>query len=213
VRRFVIIGRNASAADDFTIDDVPGTGGRLDIGLRCIRAGLLVSHGVRRDAVVYLVLGGGPRAPRVLRIAGAEARFLRPDERSLAVLVKKALATRADEDSDRFVDVRHGIAIARGGLDRAIADLGASSPYMMERTATDRSATDIRDVEGLGDADCSFFLGDHLGFDDAARASLAVIRARAIGVGPACLHTEDVIAIVSNEIDRRLSRVDRGGPG
>jgi tRNA pseudouridine-54 N-methylase len=40
-----------------------------------------------------------------------------------------------------------------------------------------------------------------------------VIRARAIGVGPACLHTEDVIAIVSNEIDRRLSRVDRGAPG
>jgi len=198
MRRFVIIGRNASADGDFTIDDVPGTSGRLDIGLRCVRAGLLVSHGVRKDAVVYLVLCGGPRAPRTLRITGSEARFLRPDERSLAVLVKKALATRADEASDGFADVREGIAVARGGLERVIADMGPSSPHVLER-----GAVDVRDVEGLGEGDRAYFIGDHLGFDDAARASLAAIHARPIGVGPACLHAEDVIAIVSNEIDRR----------
>jgi len=44
---------------------------------------------------------------------------------------------------------------------------------------------------------------DHLGFDEATRTELAVIRARPIGVGPLSLHAEDVIAIVSNEIDRR----------
>src|SRR6516165_5192222 len=98
MRRFVIIGRGAVASDDFLLEDLAGSSGRLDVGLRCIRAALLVSHGLRRDAVVYLVLGGGPLAPRALRVRGAEARFLRPDERSLAVLAKKVLATRTDDE-------------------------------------------------------------------------------------------------------------------
>src|SRR5688572_29532366 len=91
VRRFAVIGQTASAAADFSTEDLPSSSGRLDILLRCVRAALLVSHGVRRDVVVYLVLKGGERAPRVLRIAGQHAQFLRPDERSLALLVKKTL--------------------------------------------------------------------------------------------------------------------------
>jgi tRNA (pseudouridine54-N1)-methyltransferase len=203
MRRFVVIGRNALAAGDFLLDDLPGTSGRLDIGLRCVRAGLLVSHGVRRDAIVYLVLCAGPRAPRVLRFSGADARFLRPDERSLALLAKKVLAMRADEDSDRFVELRDGIAVASGGVERVIADLGPASPYVLER-----DATDIRETTGLERTDCAFFVGDHLGFDDATRACLSAIHARPVGVGPSSLHAEDVIAVVWNEIDRRLARGD-----
>src|SRR5580704_6644641 len=111
MRRFVVIGRGAIASDDFLLDDVPGTSGRLDVALRCVRAALLFSHGLRRDVIVYLVLGGGPRAPRVLRLSGATARFLRPDERSLAVLAKKVLASRADAERGGFVEVKAGIAI------------------------------------------------------------------------------------------------------
>ena len=70
---------------------MPSTSGRLDVLLRSIRAAFLVSHGLRRDVVVYLVLCAGPRAPRVLRIDGRSAKFLRPDERSLAVLLQKSL--------------------------------------------------------------------------------------------------------------------------
>jgi len=198
MRRFVIIGREATASDDFLLDDLPGTSGRLDVGVRCLRAALLFSHGLRRDVVVYLVLGGGPRAPRAIRVSGASARFLRPDERSLAVLAKKVLSSRADAERSGFVEIKAGVAVARGGLDRVIADLGGASPYVLEE-----SAPDLRDADDLGHGDAAFFLGDHLGFDEATRAELAVIRARPIGVGPLSLHAEDVIAIVSNEIDRR----------
>jgi tRNA (pseudouridine54-N1)-methyltransferase len=198
MRRFVVICNAASASDDFLLDDLPGTSGRLDVGLRCVRAALLVSHGVRRDVLLYLVLGGGPRAPRVLCVRGADARFLRPDERSLAVLAKKSLASRADEHADAFVEVRPAVSIARGGLDRAIADLGPATPYVL-----DESGTDIRDLGVLDLADSSFFLGDHVGLDRPTRARLEAIGARSIRVGPQILHAEDAIAIVSNEIDRR----------
>src|SRR4051812_44596086 len=113
MRRFVVIGQRASASPDFSLLDLPSSSGRLDVLLRCLRAALLVSHGLRRDTVVYLVLLGGPRAPRALRVDGASARFLRPDERSLAILVQRSLA--AEVEGPGFVPVKPGIAVADGG--------------------------------------------------------------------------------------------------
>jgi tRNA (pseudouridine54-N1)-methyltransferase len=197
MRHFVVIGREAKASPDFLLDDLPGTSGRLDVGLRCVRAGLLLSHGLRRDVVVYLVLGGGPRAPRVLRIRGADARFLRPDERSLAILARKALAGHEDTDATVFVERRPGIALARGGIERALADLGAARLYVLEE-----SGDDLRRVDPLG-PDAAFFLGDHTGIDGADRAKLAAQGARPLSVGPRSIHAEDAVAIVSNELDRR----------
>jgi tRNA (pseudouridine54-N1)-methyltransferase len=200
MRRFVLLGRQALASDDFLLDDIPGTSGRLDVGLRCLRAALLVSHGLRRDTIAYLVLGGGPRAPRVLRVSGADAKFLRPDERSLAVLARKALASRADEGGRGFVDIKPGVAVASGGVDVVLADLAGATPYLLEE-----GAPDLRDAPGLGGAHAAFFLGDPSGFDDDARTGLVSLGAQPLAVGPVSLHAEDVIVLVNNELDRRAA--------
>jgi len=148
--------------------------------------------------MVYLVLCGGPRAPRALRIDGSQARFVRPDERSLATLARKTLASRADEDVDGFVEVRPGVAIARNGLESVLADLGAAPAYVLEE-----GGPDVRDSGGSDLAQAVFFLGDHLGFDEPVRERLGARGARPMGVGPRSLHAEDVIAVVLNEVDRR----------
>jgi tRNA (pseudouridine54-N1)-methyltransferase len=197
MRSFVVIGQKATASDDFLMDDLPGTSGRLDVLLRCVRAATLYSHGLRRDVVVYLVLFGGPRAPRILRFDG-KARFLRPDERSLATLARKMLATRADADARGFVEFRAGIAVASGGLSAVLADLRGASLYVLEE-----GAPDLRTERSLAHGDAAFFIGDHTGFDEATRTQLAEAHARAIGAGPVSLHAEDVVTIVSNELDRR----------
>src|SRR6516162_8933366 len=59
MRALVLLGSSAHAGDRVLLDDVPGTSGRLDVLARCVRAALCVSHGIRRDARVYLVLLGG----------------------------------------------------------------------------------------------------------------------------------------------------------
>jgi tRNA (pseudouridine54-N1)-methyltransferase len=215
-RRFVIVGQKASASGEFLASDVPGTSGRLDVLLRCVRAALLWSHGIRGDVVVYLVLGGGPRAPRVVRIDGAAARFVRPDERSLATLAMKILASRADDTAPggAFAEVRAGIAVARGGLDAVFADLGDAAICVLDEGGADlRESRDQRNdasganVPAAADLDdVAFFLGDHLGFEAADRAWLASRGARAISVGPRSLHAEDAIAVVLNEIDRHDAR-------
>jgi tRNA (pseudouridine54-N1)-methyltransferase len=196
MRRFVVIGQKAFMSNEVRLDDLPGTSGRLDVLVRCTRAALLVSHGVRRDVVVYLVLLG--EGPRVLRIDGASAKFLRPDERSLATLFKKALAVETTAAAVGFVEARPGISIARGGLDVVLADTGSSRLFILEETATD--AREIGDVVA---PDVTFFVGDHLGFDPGVRKQLQDAGARAVSIGPLSVHSEDAIAVLSNELDRR----------
>lgn len=193
MRRFVILGRTAIASPDFLLEDVPGTGGRIDALLRCVRSALLVSHGVRRDTNLYLVLMGGPDAPRTLRFEGFSAHFIRPDERQLAVLVKKILAE--PKGTSVFSPVRQGISIAEGGLDAVLADLGPGERYVLEEGGPDVRAQSIDTDNPV------FFLGDHLGLDDAARAHVG--HALAVSLGPTSVLAEDAIALMHNELDRR----------
>ena len=195
MRRFVVLGQKAKGSGDFLLADIPSTSGRLDVLLRALRAGLLVSHGVRRDSRVYLALLGEPERARVVRVSGEAARYLRPDERSLAATIKKALA--APCESAGFVAVRAGIDVAPGTLEGLAEELAGSALYLLEP-----GAADIRSAS-LAAADQTFILGDHLGLSEEARCFFVARGARTIGVGPVALYTEDVIAIVSNELDRR----------
>jgi tRNA (pseudouridine54-N1)-methyltransferase len=195
MRRFVIIGRTATASAEFSLEDLPSTSGRLDVLLRCVRAALLVSHGVRVDTVVYLVLLGGGDAPKTLRFDGETSRFLRPDERSLAVTVRKALAEPASAGT--FTEVRPGIALRVGGLESVLSDLPAGPSYVL-----DVHGEDIRRAD-LDQPDLTFFLGDHLGLDESARGLLAPSAARALSLGPVAVHAEDAVTLVCNELDRR----------
>jgi tRNA (pseudouridine54-N1)-methyltransferase len=196
MRRFVLLGQSAKSAPDFSLDDVPGTSGRLDVLLRCLRSALLVSHGLRRETLVYMVLyGGGLTAPRTVRIDGRIASYLRPDERTMAGRVRAMLGTKAEGDA--FDAERQGMAIADGGLDVVLRDLGGGARYVL-----DEDGDDIRDLE-LDLEDPVFFVGDHLGFDPSVRATLTAEGARPVRVGPVSLHADDAIAVVRNELDRR----------
>ncbi|MFO0755779.1 MAG: hypothetical protein U0359_04780 [Byssovorax sp.] len=197
-RRFVLIGTRALASGAFHLLDLPSSSGRLDVLLRCLRCALLFSHGLRRDTTVYLVLLGGPRAPRTLRVRGDGVRFLRPDERSLAITVQRALLTEAEGPG--FVEVRPGLAVAEGGLDALAGELGDAPLYLL-----DEAGPDLRD-QPIDGPEPVFFLGDHLGLDEASRAWLAARGARSIAIGPVSLHTEDALAVLVNELDRRGAR-------
>lgn len=194
MRHFVLVSQRARSSPDFLLADIPSTSGRLDVLLRGLRSALLISHGVRRDVVVYLCLLGTPEAPRTLRFAGPSARYMRPDERSLATLVKKALATPCDASG--FTTVREGISIAAGGVECALSALDGIPLYVL-----DEQAEDIRACDAWPN-DAAFVVGDHLGLSDSARAALAQRGARPIRVGPISLHAEDAIALVHNELDR-----------
>jgi tRNA (pseudouridine54-N1)-methyltransferase len=199
LRSFVVIGQTALASGQFSLEDLPGSSGRLDVLLRCVRAALLVSHGLRRDARVYLVLRAG--APRVVRVSGESAKFLRPDERSLAILFKKTLAVASGPE---FAEVRPGLATCSAGLEAVLADVGDAPRYLLHE-----QGADVR-RHAFGGPSATFFIGDHLGFDAATLAQLDGAGCRRLSVGPVSLHSDDVVSVLSNELDYRYAE-RRGG--
>lgn len=198
MRRFVIIGQTASASGDFSLDDLPSTSGRLDVLLRVLRAALLVSNGLRRDVQVYLVLRGGVADSQVLRVDGGTAKFLRPDERSLATLIQKTLRA-APRNASHFVEVRPGLALRAGDLPEVLEEAAGAPCFML-----DEAGQDIREQAFAAD-DAWFFLGDQLGFDPVSVALLEARACQRLSIGPVSLHTDDVVTLVSNELDRRFS--------
>jgi tRNA (pseudouridine54-N1)-methyltransferase len=200
MRRFIIVGTTAKGSGEFSLDDLPSSSGRLDVLLRCVRAALLTSHGLRANVVVYLMLLGEGAAPRVVRIGGEGLKFVRPDERSLAVLVQKLLLRHVGQavgQEGAFVEQKPGLAVADGGLECVLAELGGASVYVLEE-----GAGDVRDLD-LASEDVALFVGDHRGFDDATRGAFEALGAVRVSVGPVSLHSDDVVTLVTNELDRR----------
>ena len=193
MRAFVVLGSIARADRGVLLDDLPGTSGRLDVLARCIRAALCVSHGLRRDVRIYLVMLGGA-VLRTVRIDGRDATFIRPDERALATLLLKTVG-RAFGDDIRFVEQRAGIAVACGGLEAVLHDLGGLPLFVLEEGG--------HDIRGALVTDAAFFIGDHLGIGPEMRSALASAGASPLGVGPVSLHTDDVVTVLHNELDRR----------
>ncbi len=194
MRRFVIIGHRASSTGDFKLDDVCGGAGRLDVLLRCVNSAFFLSHALRRDVEVHLVLQGGSDAPKTLRFRGDELRYLNPDERSTASLVRNALLKRSEG-----VELRAspGIYVSREGLAQLLERLAAESEIVYLKEDGD----DIRDLELAGDL--TFVLGDDRDLSEEEESLLAEHARRSVRLGPHSYHSDHCITLANNELDRR----------
>jgi tRNA (pseudouridine54-N1)-methyltransferase len=187
MRTFAVVGHLAPTGDGFTLDDLPGSAGRMDILCRSVNAALSLSHGIRRDAEIHLILLGPPEPPKDVLIRGASVRSLSPDERSTAALIRKALALPAGKV---FRESGPGIMVRRGGLEGLVTE--GECAVLSE---------DGEDVRARRDLPPAFLLSDHLGFTAGEEAVLATLPR--ISVGPRVLHADHAIAVLQNELDRR----------
>ncbi|MHB8603642.1 MAG: tRNA (pseudouridine(54)-N(1))-methyltransferase TrmY [Thermoplasmatota archaeon] len=195
-RRFVLLGRRATTSPRFLLDDLAGAAGRLDALLRGVRAGLLLSHAVRRDAEVTLLLGGPPSPPRAVRFRGDAVQRLNPDERSTAALVQRALATPVT--GPVWQESTPGVAVAALALDEIVATAPRGARlFVAHEAGEDARAVSWRDVP-----DALVVIGDTEGFTTEDETALAKAGARSISVGPRALMAEDVVTLLHNEWDR-----------
>lgn len=193
-RTLVLVGRHAASTDDFSLDDLPTSGGRMDIIARCVRAAFFLSDGIRHDTDLHVLLLGGNNAPTTLHIDGSTVRFLRADERRLAELLRRALGV-PDRDREALF-VAPGIRRARIGLEACLTSAWTRPVFVL-----DKSGADIRSVEV--DSNATFVLGDHTGLSDEELSWLDRHGATRLSLGPVDIHAEDAIAILHNEMDRR----------
>ncbi|MDI6866380.1 tRNA (pseudouridine(54)-N(1))-methyltransferase TrmY [Methanoculleus sp.] len=189
MKRFAIVGHVAETSGNFSLNDLPGSGGRMDLLCRCVSSSLFLSHDLRRDVECYLILCGGAGPEKTILFRGSEVRRLSPDERSSAALIKKALSIPC---GDEFRESTPGVYIRRGGLARLLAEI----PFAV----LDEAGEDVRKVPELPE---NYLLSDHQNFT--LEEEEAVAGADRYSVGPRSLHADHAITVLLNEIDRRES--------
>lgn len=197
MRAFVLLGHTQPLDPGFPLDDLPGGAGRLDVLCRNLTAALLLSHDIRRDVTVWMVV----RDALTIEVRGDEVRHLRPDERSTAALIRRALETAADRAvSARPVESTPGVYVRRQGL-----------AGTLEALAADHALVDLHpDGEPLtpeaAPTDPAFVLSDHRPPTDEERSLLAANGAVRRSIGPRVVHGDQAIAVAHNVMDRA------GGP-
>jgi len=191
MRQFVVIGHEAPTTPEFPLDDLPGAAGRLDLLCRAVNAALFLSHGIREDVRLRLVLGD----TFTLRIEGDAVRGLHPDERSTAARIRSALAERDAAIGHQPVETSPGIYLSRMGVEatlRAAAEEGTLVQLQ-------ESGTPV--VDGGIPDDPVFVLSDHHDFTADEQALLEELNARAISLGPRAIHADHAITVIQNYLD------------
>ena len=193
MRAFLIVG-NKAVTKPFSLKDLAGSAGRMDIICRCIAQALFISHGIRRDVEVYVLLLGEPDPPKALKIVGSEVRYMAPDERNIGGIIRKALGLKVDDSWRRSTP---GVYIARKNLNDLLEEL--SKKYNVVYLRED--GIDIRDV-ACGLENPLFVLGDHIGLRDEDEKTVMKYAKIVVSVSKLSLQADQCIVIVHYELDR-----------
>ncbi len=190
MRRFLVVGHGANTDGDFRLDDLPGTGGRMDIIAMSVSSALFLSHELRKEVEVWLVLMGG--APHTLKIIGSEARYLFPDERNIAGMIRTNLLRHREGKRET-----PGIYVSDMDFREAVESASEDSEifYLKE------GGKDIRSANISGNS--TFVLGDNKDLTPEEEEMVEKIGARKIGLGKKSLHTYQAIVVANYELDRR----------
>jgi tRNA (pseudouridine54-N1)-methyltransferase len=196
MRNFVIVGHKATTNPNFSLEDIPGTSGRLDILCRSVTAAFVISHGIRKDVCVYLVLLGG-EIPKTIQLRGETLRHLNPDERTTAALLKKALAMQATQE---WAMSTSGIFVRTGGLAQVLGDLKAARLIYLREDGLDIRGLATDDLAG----DAVFILGDHTGMTPEEETMISEAGAEVISLGPTSLHADHCIVLINWFLDTNV---------
>jgi len=191
MRQFVIVGHDAPTTPDFSLDDLAGAAGRLDVLCRCVSAAFFLSHDIREDVRVHLVLGD----EYTITVDGGTVRRLNPDERSTAALLRKALAEREEAIGHIPVETSPGVSLTRRGFAGTLDDVAGDGTVIQLHEDGDPV------VDAEPPTDPVFVLSDHRDFTDEEAAVLADTVDRRVALGPHPLHANHAITVAHNFLD------------
>ena len=189
MREFVISGHDAPLSANFSLDDLAGGAGRLDVLCRCVNSAFFLSHALREDVRVWLVL----QDEFAVRFEGSELRNLNPDERSTAALIKNALDAKDGAIGHMAAESSPGVSISRRGFEDVLDEVDGTLIALHEE------GEPVVDVEPP--ANPVFVLSDHRDFTE-READLLTERADArVRLGPERLHADHAITVAHNWLD------------
>jgi tRNA (pseudouridine54-N1)-methyltransferase len=190
MREFVFVAHKVPRDGDFSLNDLTGSGGRVDLIARSVGAALLLSHGIRRDTLAHVVANENPRRPRHIRFEWDKVRYLNPDERNGASLIRNALV-RCPEDGE--LESSPGVFVARRGLAEVLEK--AAKPVVL--LSEGGPAPDWKALA----AGATFVLGDQQDLTPDEIATVEKAGAVRAGLGERSLHTDHCVAVANHRLD------------
>jgi len=197
MRRFLILAHRVPTNGQFTLNDLAGGAGRMDEVARAVSTAFTLSNDLRRDTelTVLFVADPPPRARRI-DLVGGRLRFLNPDERSTAALLKNALVRSVD--FPRPFESSPGLTVAPSDPP---ADLRAflTHPNPVWLSEDGRPIEEWSSPAGHVAA----VVSDPYDPTPEEHALLASTGVPRISVGPRSLRTSQVIDLLHHELDLR----------
>jgi tRNA (pseudouridine54-N1)-methyltransferase len=121
VRRFLLLAHRVPPNGAFTLNDLAGGAGRMDEVARAVSTAFTLSNDLRRDTeVTVLFVAEPPPRARRIDVVGARVRYLNPDERSTAALLKNALVRSADHPAP--FESSPGLRVAAADPERELSE-------------------------------------------------------------------------------------------
>ncbi len=200
MRRFLLLAHKVPVRGEFTLNDLAGGAGRMDEVARAVSTAFTLSNTLRRDTEVAILFAAEPPpASRRVELVGARLRYLNPDERSTAALLKNALVRAANVERD--FESSPGLSV--GPVD-PLAYLGS---FLSRSGALWLSEDGNPLAEGLpAGPEVAAVVSDPHDPTVEERAVLERSGVPRLSVGPRVLRTSQVLDIFHHELDVREAR-------
>jgi tRNA (pseudouridine54-N1)-methyltransferase len=202
VRRFLLLAHKVPPGGSFTLNDLAGGAGRMDEVARAVSTAFTLSNDLRRDTeFTILFVAEPPPVARRIDIVGTRVRYLNPDERSTAALLKNALVRAAayPTEFESSPGLRVGPVDPASALESFLRLPGAV--WLTEDGAALRSWPSPS-------GDIAAVLSDPYDPTEEETARLRASQVPRLSVGPRSLRSSQVVDLVHAELDRRAA----GGP-
>ncbi len=197
MRRFLLLAHRVPVTGDFTLNDLAGGAGRMDEIARAVSTAFTLSNDLRRDTeVTVLFLSEPPPHARRITLRGARLRYLNPDERSTAALLKNALVRSRTVDRD--VEASPGLTVGPADPRAEIASF-LSQPGSVWLAETGTPFEEWVAPSG----ELAAVVSDPYDPSDAERAIGVERGVPMLSVGPRSLRTSQVIDLVHHALDVR----------
>ena len=191
MRQFIVLGHDAPTTPDFSLDDLAGGAGRLDVLCRCVNSAFFLSHDIRDDVRVDLVL----QDEVTIRFDGAELWRLNPDERSTAALIRQALERKDEAIGHTSVESSPGVSLSKRGFE-PVLEAAARDGAVVQLHEDGDPVVDVEPPQNP-----VFVLSDHNDFTDREADLLGEAADRRVRLGPELLHADHAITVAHNYLD------------
>ncbi|HLC86431.1 MAG TPA: tRNA (pseudouridine(54)-N(1))-methyltransferase TrmY [Candidatus Nanoarchaeia archaeon] len=184
MKTFILYSRQGQTNGNFTnLRDA----GRMDIVANCLNSAFFLSHALRKDVVIYLLLTGPPNPPICIRVQGDLLYDMRCDEFTAGEILKKVLNGGSHP----------GFELSKQSLQELIKFLSRNNQiFVLEEKGELIDNIKIKE-------NCVFVIGDQVGLPK-KEESFVLRHGKKISLGRTKYLATDCITILNYYIDKIL---------